>query len=189
MSKTVYTIGRDESCDIRLYDSKNILSRYHAVLKICGRDKYVIVDQSFNGTYINGVKIVPEKEVPVSRKDTVMFADGVVLDWSLIPDGGRKVRRVVAISAALAAALVVCLMWIFFGGREQISKEIQESGMVLSYPQSPVHNEHEVEDGELDFIRKLPEKETKNEAADSQSHDENDIQNPTEESVNIDAIY
>lgn len=184
MSKTVYTIGRDESCDICLYDSSNTISRYHAVLKIRGRGKYVIVDQSLNGTYINGVKIVPEKEVPVSRKDTVKFADNVTLDWSMIPDNRMIMRQILVISiiAVLALVLVVCLI-LGLNKHKSVFRDVEGPKMNLDYPVS-APKEQENEDADLDFIRELPVKDKKRETVDDKSSSDN-----RGGSENIDAIY
>lgn len=113
MKKTVYTIGRDPSCDICLYDTGNAVSRHHAVLKIRKNGSYVIVDSSLNGTYVNGVRITPEKEVPVSRRDTIRFADSAELDWSLVPENPVK-KRIAVIAGSVflliaAAVTVICV--------------------------------------------------------------------------------
>ena len=78
----VYTIGRDPSCDIRIDDATDVISRIHATLKDYGGGRYAIIDQSLNGTYINGMRMASNEEIPVSRKDVVSFAHIRDLDWS-----------------------------------------------------------------------------------------------------------
>lgn len=85
MKKTLYTIGRDSSCDICLHDPSNVVSRQHAAIKIKKNGRYVIVDYSMNGTFVNGVRIQSQKEVPVTRKDVISFANVARLDWKAIP--------------------------------------------------------------------------------------------------------
>lgn len=193
MNKTVYTIGRDESCDICLYDSQNTISRYHAVLKICGRGRYVIVDQSLNGTYINGVKIVPEKEVPVSRKDTVSFAKGVNLDWSLVPDRRKDKKRVALclFSALLAVLVIVCLV-LMLKNTGTSEADVVDSEYLFPEDSYPVKHGIDRENGvEPDFIRRLPEKEQAQEnVADSLNNTVDNVRAAEDDTVNnIDAIY
>ena len=64
----VYTIGRDPSCDIVIADPTDVVSRVHASLKVKGVGKYILVDQGRNGTYVNGIKMSPNEEIPVSKK-------------------------------------------------------------------------------------------------------------------------
>lgn len=101
MKKTIYNIGRDPECDICLYDTSNVTSRFHAVLKIGNDGKYYILDKSSNGTFINGVKMSSGVEVPVSRTDVISFAKACDLDWGLIPNvqkGNKKLLIIVAIA-------------------------------------------------------------------------------------------
>lgn len=83
--KKIYTIGREESCDIVIPDNSDVISRLHATIRIESEDQIYITDQSRNGTYVNGMKISSNIEVPVSRKDAISFAHIVDFDWSLIP--------------------------------------------------------------------------------------------------------
>ncbi|HIZ87979.1 MAG TPA: FHA domain-containing protein [Candidatus Coprenecus pullistercoris] len=197
MSKTVYTIGRDESCDICLYDSENIVSRYHAVLKVRGRGRYVIVDQSLNGTYINGVKIVPEKEVPVSRKDTVIFAEGVILDWSLIPDDGSEFRRIamgVLIIVVSVVLVVMCLLW-YMNSRQSRFYDVEKPEMELDYPERPAlripDTDNTAGSDDASLIVRQPER-VEEDAEVSSVRVADSVREPEEtvcESANIDAIY
>lgn len=102
--KKVYTIGRDPSCDIVLSDKSDVVSRVHASLKVKGPGKFVIVDQGRNGTYVNGIKMSPNEEVPVTRKDQISFAHVADLDWEQIP---KEKSKGVIWGSALAAAVLV----------------------------------------------------------------------------------
>lgn len=81
----VYSIGRDTECDIVINDSSDVISRRHAVISVANNGKLTITDTSFNGTYVNGIRISPNVPVPVTRKDSVTFAHVAKLDWKLIP--------------------------------------------------------------------------------------------------------
>lgn len=86
--KKIYTIGRDESCDIVIPDTTDIISRLHATIRIESNGKIFLMDQSRNGTYVNGMKMSSNVEIPVSRKDVVSFAHIYNLDWTLVPKHG-----------------------------------------------------------------------------------------------------
>lgn len=88
--KKIYTIGREEGCDIVIPDNSDVISRLHATIRIESEDKIFITDQSRNGTYVNGMKISSNVEVPVSRKDVISFAHIVDFDWTLIPKQKSK---------------------------------------------------------------------------------------------------
>lgn len=81
----VYSIGRDTECDIVINDSSDVISRRHAVISVANNGKLTITDTSFNGSYVNGIRISPNVPVPVTRKDSVTFAHVAKLDWKLIP--------------------------------------------------------------------------------------------------------
>lgn len=81
----VYSIGREVGCDIVINDNSDVISRRHAILNVFPSGKMTIVDQSHNGTYVNGIKISPNVPVPVTRKDNVSFAHISRLDWEQIP--------------------------------------------------------------------------------------------------------
>lgn len=67
----VYSIGREHGCDILINDNTDVISRRHAVLNVSPSGKMTIVDQSHNGTYVNGIRISPNVPVPVTRKDNI----------------------------------------------------------------------------------------------------------------------
>ncbi len=85
-----YSIGREETCNITLYDPSNLASRRHATLNVDG-SKMTITDHSSNGTYINGIRITSGTPVPVTRKDVVSFAQTCELDWKRIPNPAKKI--------------------------------------------------------------------------------------------------
>lgn len=102
--KKIYTIGRDEGCDIVIPDSTDVISRLHATIRVESNDKIFIIDQSRNGTYVNGMKMSSNVEIPVSRKDVVSFAHIYNLDWSLVPKHKGNVLKTILI---ILASLIV----------------------------------------------------------------------------------
>lgn len=83
--KKIYTIGREEGCDIVIQDDSDVVSRLHATIRVESENKIYITDQSRNGTYVNGMRISSNVEVPVSRKDVISLAHVTDFDWSMIP--------------------------------------------------------------------------------------------------------
>ena len=51
----VYSIGRENGCDIIINDNSDVISRRHATLNVSQSGKMTIVDLSHNGTYVNGI--------------------------------------------------------------------------------------------------------------------------------------
>lgn len=100
----VYSIGRDTECDIVINDSSDVISRRHAVISVANNGKLTITDTSFNGTYVNGIRISPNVPVPVTRKDSVTFAHVAKLDWKLIP---KPVLMRWLLPGGVAAGIVV----------------------------------------------------------------------------------
>lgn len=80
-----YSIGRDVNCDIVISDSTDVVSRRHAILNVTSIGKMTIIDQSSNGTYVNGIRISSNVPVPVTRKDTISLAHVTKLDWNCVP--------------------------------------------------------------------------------------------------------
>ncbi len=118
-----YSIGRDESCNIVISDSTNLVSRHHATLNVDGSNMNII-DESSNGTFINGIKIASGTPVPVTRKDVISFAQVANLDWKLIPNHGRKIffGILIAIVVLAIAGGVAYYYW----GQIQQQKESEE---------------------------------------------------------------
>lgn len=101
----VYSIGRDVGCDIVINDNTDVVSRRHATLNVASSGKMTIVDSSYNGTYVNGIRISPNVPVPVTRKDNVSFAHVARLDWNLIPKSRTPLYY--ALAAVVAIIIVV----------------------------------------------------------------------------------
>lgn len=112
--KRIYTIGRDPQCDIIIQDVTDVVSRVHAMLRVEPNGKMFIKDQSKNGTYINGMRIAPNVEVPVSRKDSISFANIRDLDWSMIPNPRKKTVTIISFSV-LGLAVAGLLTWLIVG--------------------------------------------------------------------------
>lgn len=100
----VYSIGRETGCDIVINDSTDVISRRHATLNVTSSGKMTIIDQSHNGTYVNGIRISQNVPVPVTRKDNVSFAHVARLDWNMVPKTTSPITYVVI---ALIALLVI----------------------------------------------------------------------------------
>lgn len=118
----VYTIGRDTSCDIIIPDSTDVVSRVHASLKVKGNGKYILIDQSRNGTYVNGIKMSANEEIPVTRKDVVSFAHVRDLDWNQIPKD--KDSKMIWILISIAVVLVSCICYFIFKPKKEINQPI-----------------------------------------------------------------
>lgn len=102
----VYTIGRDLSCNIIIDDRTDVISRRHASLSVDSSGKMTITDLSYNGTYVNGIRIAQNVPVPVTRNDNVSFAHVAQLDWNLVPNT-RAIYLRYAIFAVLAVLIVI----------------------------------------------------------------------------------
>jgi len=93
----IYSIGREVGCDIPINDRTDVVSRRHAILNVTSTGKMTIVDQSSNGTYVNGIRISSNVPVPVTRKDNISFAHVARLDWNLVPNPAKTIWRWVII--------------------------------------------------------------------------------------------
>ena len=100
------SIGRDQNCDIVINDNTDVISRRHAILNISSSGKITLVDQSRNGTYVNGIRITPNVPVPVSRKDIISFAHVAKLDWNAVPASNTGMRF--AAMGAIAVLIIIC---------------------------------------------------------------------------------
>lgn len=106
----VYSIGREEGCDIVIDDNSDVISRRHAVINVSSSGKMTIVDNSHNGTYVNGIRIASNVPVPITRKDNVSFSHVARLDWKLIPDTRGKILRY-GFSGLAVIMLIVGGIW------------------------------------------------------------------------------
>ena len=102
----VYSIGREIGCDIVINDSTDVISRRHAVLNVSPSGKMTIIDQSHNGTYVNGIRISSNVPVPVTRKDSISFAHVAPLNWDQIPNPTATIYKYVGLGV-LAIGLIV----------------------------------------------------------------------------------
>ena len=89
------SIGREQGCDIVSNDSTDVISRRHAILNISSSGKITIVDQSRNGTYVNGIRISQNVPVPVTRKDIISFAHVAKLDWNAVPKSNSTMSYII----------------------------------------------------------------------------------------------
>ena len=112
--KTLYLIGRESECDVVLWSNSPEISRRHAQIRIDQKGQYWLMDTSLNGTYLNGMRLQPNQEVKVTRKDVISFALQETLDWSLIPKKSKKglwiALSVVAI-LLIAAGVLAVIYW------------------------------------------------------------------------------
>ncbi len=92
----LYTIGRSAQSQIVL--NSEFCSSNHAELLVLDNGDMLLTDKgSSNGTYVNGSKIAPGKEVRVTRLDTVTFANEK-LNWALVPVIQQgDVKRIISI--------------------------------------------------------------------------------------------
>ncbi|MBR5254485.1 MAG: FHA domain-containing protein [Bacteroidales bacterium] len=97
IKKNIYTIGRNKECDIVIHDNTDVISRLHATIRVESNGKIYLIDQSRNGTYVNGVKMSSNVEIPISRKDVVSFAHICDLDWSLVPKNKSNILKIVSV--------------------------------------------------------------------------------------------
>lgn len=104
--KTI-TIGRGDRCNIVIDDNR--VSRQHAILRIYPLGKMEIVDQSQNGTWVNGVRIKSGMPFPIKRKDVVNFAGASQLNWSMVPNPMKCVWYAVWAALAVLAVIIAAL--------------------------------------------------------------------------------
>ena len=103
-----YSIGRDLNCDLVINDSTDVISRRHALLNVTPSGKMTLIDQSSNGTYVNGIRISPNVPVPVTRKDIISLAHVAKLDWNQVPKPNHWVKYVIwgLVIAAVILAII-----------------------------------------------------------------------------------
>lgn len=128
-----YSIGREESCNIVIDDSMKLVSRRHATINVDGR-KITIVDNSTNGTYINGIRISSGIPVPVTRKDVVSFAQVKELDWKTIPNESKKTVWIIA--AVTVAVIAAGLGTIFILTKNKKQEEVRVEEQKVAWKQS-----------------------------------------------------
>lgn len=104
-----YSIGRDLNCDIVINDSTDVISRRHALLNVTPSGKMTIIDQSSNGTYVNGIRISQNVPVPVTRKDIVSLAHVAKLDWNQVPKSNQWIKYTIGAVVAIVVILGIIL--------------------------------------------------------------------------------
>ena len=104
--KKSFTIGRDPQNDIVISDPSDLVSRLHATLKVDKKGHYRIMDQSTNGTYVNGIRVEKFAEVPVSRKDDITFASVASFDWDEVPRPNNVKSWLIPLLCVLGATLI-----------------------------------------------------------------------------------
>ncbi len=81
LTKQETTIGRDEKNDFVINSDK--LSRTHCVffyLRQDEKESFAILDkESKNGVFVDGVRIEPNKVVPIKKSTTIMLAKEFIL--------------------------------------------------------------------------------------------------------------
>ncbi len=89
MNKKV--IGRDSSCDYIIIDPKRRVSRKHAELSLSNNQLYIRDLGSTNGTYVNGVQILPGKAQEITYTHRVTLSSDYQLNLQDImpPDDDR----------------------------------------------------------------------------------------------------
>lgn len=122
-----YSIGRDLNCDIVINDSTDVISRRHALLNITPSGKMTIVDQSSNGTYVNGIRISQNVPVPVTRKDIVSLAHVAKLDWNQVPKSNQWMKY-----AIIAGIAIVVILGVIFGVKHLKSDPDNNGGVTPS---------------------------------------------------------
>ena len=122
--KKIYTIGRDPQSDILINDNSDVVSRLHATIRIDG-SKMFLIDQSQNGTYVNGMRMSANEEIPVTREDTISFANIAELDWTLLPDPKKAQMRTIGIvvAALIAIAAIVFSVLYFMDDKGKTTSE------------------------------------------------------------------
>lgn len=105
-------IGRNNTCDIIIPDTSDLVSRKQAVLTFTFSGKMVLYDTSNNGTYVNGQKLENGKGLCVTRKDKINFARIADLDWNEVKDPYKMTKIVAAIcTVAIIVFSVMLVLW------------------------------------------------------------------------------
>lgn len=140
--KKVYTIGRDPQGDIVINDNTDVVSRLHATIRMEG-SKMFLIDQSQNGTYVNGMRMSANEEIPVTREDIISFANVVELDWSLLPDPKMAQMRTIGIvfAALIAIAAIVVGILYFMDDKGKTTNEVPST--TITTDSTTINNDEE----------------------------------------------
>ena len=160
-----YSIGRDLNCDIVINDSTDVISRRHALLNVTPSGKMTLVDQSSNGTYVNGIRISPNVPVPVTRKDVISLAHVAKLDWNQVPKSNQWIKYVIGCIIVVVVVIVVIFGFKAMRGgstanpQQQTIPEVADSTMLKKKEAERIDSIKKVE--HQDSIKKVTEKATK----------------------------
>lgn len=127
----VYSIGREQGCDIVINDPTDVISRRHATLVVSPTGKMTITDLSHNGTYVNGIRISQNVPVPVTRKDSVSFAQIARLDWNLVPRSNIVVKYA-AIAAGAIIVVIACVLFFNYCGNDKGGNQVPQQTDTLT---------------------------------------------------------
>lgn len=180
--KKIYTIGRDEGCDIIIPDSTDVISRLHATIRVEQNGKLYLTDQSRNGTYVNGMKMSSNVEIPVSRKDVVSLAHIYDLDWSLIPKQ-RNMAKILIVAILSIALLAGVTAYFILGAKDDAPAAPEEPSWPTPHPTTVIERDTVVV---RDTVSVGSEgQESVNETPDDEAGQENDgVEGKTDDSEN-----
>ncbi len=119
--KRALTIGRDDSCDIHINDNTDIVSRHHAIVEVGRFGKYYIVDQSRNGTYVNGLRIPSQQRYEIRRGDEISLAHTALLNWEQVPKDNTLLYLIIGIVSTLIVVAAVVIGVSYFDGKPSSS--------------------------------------------------------------------
>lgn len=118
------TIGRNNTCDIIIPDTSDLVSRKQAVLAYYFLGKMVLYDTSNNGTYVNGQQLENGKGKRVTRKDKVNFARIADLNWDEVKDPYRKAKMFIAISSAILIIGILAMPFWLSQSKKTVSSPV-----------------------------------------------------------------
>lgn len=138
--KKVYTIGRDPQSDIVINDSSDVVSRLHATIRVDG-SKMFLIDQSQNGTYVNGMRMSANEEIPITRKDTISFANVAEFDWTLIPDPKKSQIKSIGIVVVSLIAIAAIVFGLLYFKSEKGKKTNEEPKTTITTDSTSISND------------------------------------------------
>lgn len=85
IQKTIITVGTARDCDLNFGYDNQLLDSHHATFTF-DNGKWLLTDnQSYNGTYINGVKLQADKKYMLTADDEIIFAGNTKLIFYKLP--------------------------------------------------------------------------------------------------------
>ena len=75
INKTPFLVGRSNIADNYVITDNRSVSRSHITLIIQNNICYIVDNNSLNNTYVNGVKLIPEKKVELKNGDSVRLSN------------------------------------------------------------------------------------------------------------------